>query len=433
MKKALLAVALAFVTFSGMAQKLDKAKDYLTKGKIAEAKTEIENFLAVEKNKGNAEAIYVKGKVYQAIAKDANLKATVTDPRTTAFECFKQYRSMESTKDSTKRYTAMILDNNAPLFDLYREYSADGATYFNANNFNDAMVNFGKCLEVFDYLGAEKLIPAMFDTTTTLYAGISAEKASKKDDAAKYYSRIADKKIVSEGFIEIYKWVADYYRQKSDIDKATHYSQLGREAYPKDQFWDAFDLEMIQEKGTKEQLFAKYEQVIKNNPENHLFPFNYAVELYQVAYTAEASKRPANSKELIAKSQEFLKKSIAIKGDYANAQMLLGQIIYNEGVDINNDMKAIRPPAGGKLKPEELKKKNDLRAETTKKFDEAVPYFEKVEALLNTQGKLKMDDKMLLKDALDILVTIYENKGNAEKAKEYTDKFNDVDKKHSGN
>ncbi len=433
MKKALLAVALALVTFTGMAQKVDKAKDYLTKGRLADAKTEIENFLAIEKNKGNAEAIYVKGKVYQAIAKDANLKATVTDPRTTAFECYKQYRSMESTKDSTKRYKEMILDNNAPLFDLYREYSADGATFFNANNFNDAEANFGKCLEVFDYLGAEKLIPPMFDTTTTLYAGIAAEKASKKDLAAKYYSRIADKKIVSEGFIEIYKWVADYYRQKNDIDKATAYSQLGREAYPKDQFWDAFDLEVIGEKGTKEQLFAKYEQVIKNNPDNHLFPFNYAVELYQVAYTAEASKRPANSKELIAKSQEYLKKSIAIKSDYANAQMLLGQIIYNEGVDINNDMKAIRPPAGGKLKPEELKKKNDLRAETAKKFDEAIPYFEKVEALLNTQGKLKMDDKLLLKDALDIMVTIYENKGNAEKAKEYTDKFNDVDKKHSGN
>lgn len=431
MKKALFVVAIAFVSLGVSAQKVDKAKDYLNKGKLAEAKTEIENYLAIEKNKTNSEAYYVKGKIYQAIAKDANLKATVTQPRDTAFAYIKQYLEMESKiKDSTKRNLAIVLDNNQPLFDLYREYSSDGATYYNANNFSEAMDNFGKCLDVFDFLMAKKYITPMFDTTTTLYAGICAEKANKRDDAAKYYGRIAERKIKSDGFIEIYKWVADYYRQKSDVATATKFVQYGREAYPEDQFWDAFDLEMVGEKGTKAELFKKYEEVIANNPKNHLFPFNYGVELYQTGYDQDITKRPANSKELIEKAKANIKKSIDVKGDYANSHMLLGQMIYNEGVDINNEMKAIRPPAGGKLKPEELKKKNDLRAETTKKFEESLPYFEKVEQLLNSQGKLKMDDKLLLKDALDIMVTIYESKGNAEKAKEYTDKFNDVDRKH---
>lgn len=37
--------------------------------------------------------------------------------------------------------------------------------------------------------------------------------------------------------------------------------------------------------------------------------------------------------------------------------MVLGQIYYNQGIDIANVNKTIRPPQGGKLKPEELKKK----------------------------------------------------------------------------
>ena len=81
---------------------------------------------------------------------------------------------------------------------------------------------------------------------------------------------------------------------------------------------------------------------------------------------------------------------------------------------------------------EELKKKKEeLRKEVAKKFDEALPYFEKVDQILGGQGKLKMEDKQSLKDAYDLLIMIYENKDNKEKAAEYTEKFNTVDKKHS--
>jgi hypothetical protein len=49
---------------------------------------------------------------------------------------------------------------------------------------------------------------------------------------------------------------------------------------------------------------------------------------------------------------------------------------------------------------------------------------------LGTKGKLKMDEKTSLKDAYDLLITIYETKNLKEKAEAYTTKFNDVDKNH---
>jgi len=108
----------------------------------------------------------------------------------------------------------------------------------------------------------------------------------------------------------------------------------------------------------------------------------------------------------------------------------LGQLIYNEGVDITNVNKTIRPPAGGKLKPEELKKKEELRNQVKAKFEEALPNFEKIEQLLGPKGKLKMEEKTILKEAYDLIIMINENKGNKEKADEYTTKYNEVDKKH---
>jgi tetratricopeptide (TPR) repeat protein len=459
MKKLFLTALLAVVAFLSQAQKLEKAKDLLTRKKFTDAKTEIDNVMAVEKNKTVSEAWYIKAKVYGAIASDSTLKGTVPDARATALEAMKQYLELETKeKDAAKRNIQLTLDNNAPLIDLYTGYSKDAASFYNASNYNDAFVNFKNSLAVFDLMSARGIIPIKLDTTTTLYAGISAEKAQKPDDAAVYYGKIAEAKAKGDGFVEIYKWLADYYRRKDDVTNAAKFSALGKEVYPSDPFWTGFDLDMAREKGNKDDLFKKYDQVIKENPDNYLFLFNYGVELYQTGYDPDASKRPSNSKELIAKAIEVMTKTLEKKPDYANASMVLGQIYYNQGVEINNENKNIRPKPGAKLTPEETKKKDELRAETSKKFDQALPYLVKVDELLDSQGKLKMEDKDNLKNALDLLIIINEEKVNALEQKKrqaeakkdaatvkqidaevkklqdtvtkYTDKYNNIDRKH---
>lgn len=459
MKKMFLTALLAAVGFLSQAQKLDKAKDLYNRKKLTDAKTEIDNVLALEKNKTVADAWYTKAKIYGAIAADSSLKSSVPDARGTALEAMKTYLDMESKeKDQGKRNIQLTIDNNAPLIDLYTGYSKDAASFYNANNYNDAFVNFKKSLEVFDLLSSKGIVPIKLDTTTTLYAGISAEKAQKPDDAAVYYGKIAEAKAKGEGFVEIYKWLADYYRRKDDVANANKFAALGKEVYPSDPFWTGFELDLAREKGSKDDLFKKYEEVIKENPDNYLFLFNYGVELYQTGYDPDASKRPANSKELIQKATEVMTKTLEKKPDFANANMVLGQIYYNQGVEINNENKNIRPKPGAKLPPDSLKKKEDLRVQTMQKFDQAVPYLTKVDEVLDSQGKLKMEDKENLKNALDLLIIINEEKANqleqkkrqAETKKDvagvktidaeikkvqedvtkYTDKYNNIDRKH---
>ena len=432
MKSFILAVVLVGSGFGLFAQKLDRAKEYHSSKKLNEAKTEIDNFLAIEKNQKNSEAWFWKTKIYNSIAADSTYRTSVPDARATAFESLKKYAEIESgVKDSTKRYLSLTLDQSRALTDIYSGYSKDGANFYNANNFNDALTNFRASLDVFDFMASKGWTNNIkFDTITTLYAGISADKANKPDEAAIFYGKIAELKLKQEGYIEIYKWLTDHYKRKNDIANATKFIRLGREVYPEDPFWASYELDMLREKATKEELFAKYEEVIAQNPTNHLFPFNYAVELYQAAYDADLAKRPANSKELISKATANLAKSLAIKSDFPNANLVLGQILYNEGVDYLDLNKAIKPAAGAKLTPDQTKKKAELRAEAQKKFDEAIPYFQKVEAALGSQGKLKMEEKRFLKDAYDLLVMIYESKQNADKIKEYSDKFNNVDKVH---
>lgn len=110
--------------------------------------------------------------------------------------------------------------------------------------------------------------------------------------------------------------------------------------------------------------------------------------------------------------------------------MLLGQIFYNQAIDIINKNKGIKPKGNVKLTPVQLKEKETLRGESSKKFELAVEQFKKIDELLGGQGKLKMEEKQFLKDSYDLLITIFEQQQKAEQATVYTEKFNNVDKIH---
>ena len=175
--------------------------------------------------------------------------------------------------------------------------------------------------------------------------------------------------------------------------------------------------------GPKDSLFAKYEEVNKEYPDSAIYFFNYGLELYQYATDSSTGKRVANADELIKKAQEKLLTSVKLNPNYPQAYLVLGQISYNEGVEFQ----VLGKPKGNS-NPAELKQRQEYRALAIKRFDEAVPYLEKVEQLLGTQGKLKKADKVALRDSYDMLVTIYESKKDKTKSDYWTTKYNDVDK-----
>lgn len=425
MKKIALSAWMLVSVAGAFAQNLDKAKDLYKNKKLNEAKTQIDGFLAVEKNAKNAEGWYTKAKIYGDIAADKALAAATPEARWQAFDAIQKYVSYDD-----KKQILLQLDGYKPIMDIYQGYFKDGADFYNAGDYKAAYPNFKNCLSVSEYMTKQKWSTVTLDTSVVLYSGISAEKAEKRDEAAIYYAKLADAKVNGDGMGEIYKWLVDYH-SKTNADKAQQYLKYGKELYPKDPFWDEMDLEMARSKGDKKALFAKYESSLAADPNNYVNRYNYAIELYEEGYKPTEAERPANSVELVKKTEEQLKKCLEVKADYVPANLVLGQLYYNQAIDLNNQAKAIKVVAPAtKLKPEEQKKKDDLRALMTKKFDEAIPYLEKVDQTLDGQAKLKSEEKGFLKNSLDLLITIYDQKGNKEKVKVYEEKFNNVDKKH---
>jgi tetratricopeptide (TPR) repeat protein len=221
------------------------------------------------------------------------------------------------------------------------------------------------------------------------------------------------------------KWLVNHYYTKKDEANMFKYLEIGRKAFPDDPYWLTFKLDYVREKGDKKAIFDQYEKVTAEFPKNPVYFYNYGVELYQYASDTSTGKRPVDADSMEAKARQNLQKALDLQPDYAQASLVLGQIIFNQGVDLQAQVKTIK----GKT-PEDIKKRADLRVAANKKFDESVPYFEMVDKDLGNKGKLKQEDKTTLRNAYDLLTTIYEQKKIQDKLDFWQGKYNDVDKVH---
>lgn len=397
------------ITYS---QKLETAIDLLKNNKLVEAKNEIESFLQVKPK--NAEAFYIKVKIYNAISQDLQLGKQYPNARMEAFNALKKYTEIDD-----KMLISLQIDGYKPINDIYTGWYQSGASAFNNKDYTVAFTDFVNAVAVSKFMNEKGWIVMPLDTNAVLYAGIAAEKLSRFDDAVHYYEMLVKARAKGEGFVEIYKWVANHYYEKKNYTEAAIMLMIGKEVYPGDPFWTSLELDMVRVTGNRDQLFAKYEQTISGDPGNHLYRYNYAAEIYLYAYNTDPSMRPENSEQLIVKAIAQLQEAIRLKPDFAKAQLFAGQLFYNQGVDILDRAKGMK----GTL-PADVKKRADTKAEAIKKFDEATPYFIKLESLLSAQAKLNTDDVTALKEAYDLLITIYDQKGMKEKVTEYEDKFN---------
>jgi len=423
MKRMLLSLLLAIVCSGLFAQSVDKAKDLLKANKFVEAKDEIDKVLLVEKNQKNAEAWYVKVKIYDTIATNAQLKGQYPDALVQSLEALKNF-----VKYDDKKQILLLQDGFKPLNVIYPGLFSLGVANYDAQKYDQSFMYFSAAVSAIDLMYKKGWIKQSMDSTSILYAGISAEKGGKRDDAVIYYRMIADSGITKIGgndMAEIYKWLADYYIRKNDKANAAKYVALGKARYPNDLFYDELALDELRKNGPKDSLFAKYEQINREHPDSSIYFFNYGLELYQYASDTSSGKKVENADELIKKAQEKLLTCVKLNPNFPQAYLVLGQISYNQGVEYQVLGK---PKANSN--PAELKQRQDYRAMAAKKFDEAVPYLEKVDQLLGTQGKLKKADKEALRESYDMLVTISESKKDKVKIDSWTAKYNDVDKSH---
>ena len=415
MKKVSILLLLLFSGIIGFSQTLDEINDLMAKKDYAAAKAGIDKYMADPKNAAKPDGWYYKGRAYNSLSYEKTVpEADLYDLKNNAYEAFRKYQQLDPGD------VRMKLENYASYLDLYFSLYDLGANLFNNKKFTEAYTAFKKALEVEDYILNKKYTYTQatlhpLDTALVLNTAIAATQAKKEDEAIPYYKKLVDANIAGDGYKDIYEYLVDYYNKKGDAAAMADILAKGKKYYPTNNFWNEIELANVSKSGDQAALFAKYDELLVKEPTNYAMSYNYAVELYNSIWGKDA-KAANNTMEMKDKLTTVLK--TAISNDQGiDATVLMSNHLWNIIADYNNEEILIKG-----TKPDDIKKKNAIKALKNKKMDECIPYAENAVKYFESKTDLKPLQKANYKIALNYLSDIYNLKGDKKKSDEYAKK-----------
>ena len=418
MKQFLLLTTTLVLAFFVQAQNYESIKNNLILGSSAAYKKAKED---VDKGMGNAkfaakpEAYILKATIYGGLAMDSATRLGPDAEKLTAEAeaAFVKYREMQPD-------LALLADpiyRNGPI-NIYSSLFSAGYKDYEKKNWVAGLEKFKRVVELSDLLIAKKLINLGVDTNSILLAGILAENAQQKDDAVKYYGRMAEMKVKGEGYEGIYRYLVNYYALKKDMPNFEKYKSLGKELYPSSQFfsYDKVDFAVGLEEDFHKKI-SSLEETINADPTNYKAVLLLGEIIYDTLNSRyEGAVTPANAAELEAKMLKTFAKASDLKPEDPLPLIYSGDHFVNKSIHINDAREAHTAAMKARTKPgtasskEDLAKRDALDAEYGAALDGATAPYEKAAALYAKKEKLTGQEKQQYKKVAGYLGDIYQNK-----------------------
>lgn len=412
MKKIFFLLTMSLSVFLVTAQKYEDIKNQLVFNKFKEAKVEIDKGMNNAKFTSKAEAYMLKTVIYAGLSMDDANKNTPAGDQLAADAdiAFKKYMEM----DAGLSLVSDPIYQNGPI-NLYSNYYSSGYNDYQGKKWEIAYNKFKKAAEYSDLLISKKLFQSALDTNVLILAGITAENSNNKEDAVKYYSRLADNKVVGEGFESVYRYLVSHYFGKKDMASFEKYKGLGKQLFPKSDYFDYDKVDFAV--GLQDKLEGKIkavEEVLATDPTN----FKANEVLGEVIYEAlnpakDTDPVPANTQELEGKMVAAFNKAAAAKADYEVPFLFIGDHFINKAVKANKaredhaaDMKTRTKP-GTMASKEDVAKREALDKAYGEILEKSMEPYQKAAAIFAGRAKLEPKDKQQYKKAASYLADIF--------------------------
>ncbi len=350
--KKILALIIVIVSVSSalyaQKAKVQTAWNYFNYDELDKAKTAIDEASQNETTVGMAKTWYYRGLIYQKTYKHEKYASLDPDPLKVALESYNKALEIDPQYEFKEEIVQKKMELGNQMF-------GQGVEYFNAKNFQKALVSFENVLLV-----------SGTDTSATLNAAFSAEKSGDKTKAKHYYNRLIEMNYKDP---KIYIFLSNMYKSEQDTAMALSTIKKGRQQFPADKNLVIEELNIYLFSGKINEAREMLNVAIQADPNNASLHFAQGTILDQLG-----------DKQAAAISY---KKAIELKPDYFDAYYNLGAMYFNEGAEMANKANDIKSNA------EYAKAKEKYDA----KFKEAQPYLEKAHELnpkdTNTMLSLK--------------------------------------------
>lgn len=396
MKKITLALMMLMLAFFVKAQSYDEIKQYVMLGQYKKAKEDVDKRMTNAKFAAKPEAYILKATIYSALAADSATQLTpeAATLRAESEAAFKKYQEMDPKLELVKD----PVYQNAPVR-IYSNLFSVGYKQYDEKKWAESFETFKKVDSYSAILSEHKLLTSALDTNVIILAGITAEQSNQKDEAAKYYGKLADAKISGANYESIYRFLVTHHFTKKDMDGFEKYKALGKELYPQSEFfsYDKTDFAVGLETSFDSKM-KSLEEVLAKDPTNYKANLSMGQLIYDTLNSkVEGAVLPANADELEKKMVAAFIAAGEAKGDEALPYLVIGDYFVM-------------------LKAEKIKKSDKKYGE----YLEAgrVPY-EKAAAVFAKKGvsSLNGSDKQQYKKAAGFLEDIYNYKKEQAKGK----------------
>jgi hypothetical protein len=398
MKRILLLITLSLSSLFAISQKYEDMKNKLIFNNYKESRKELDIAMTNAKFASNAEAYILKTTIYAALAMDSATRLTPESNKLTeeADAAFAKYREMQPDMS----LTSDPIYRNGPI-NLYNSWYSLGYNDYRDKKWDAGFEKFKKVVAYAELLIGKKLIDGPVNTDVLILAGITAEKSNHKDEAAGYYGRLADTKMTGEGFESVYRFLVTYYFGKKDYTSFEKYKSIGKELYPKSDFFsfDKIDFAV----GLETTLTGKVkavEEVLAKDPDNYKANEWMGEIIYRAFHPLkDDAAEPFDSAAMEIKMIAAFNKAAASHPDSIDAYLFLGDHFYDKSEKINEQRKEHVADMQKRTKPGTMASKEDIakRDLLDKQYGDAleaerIPY-EKGAAIFATRTTLTIREK----------------------------------------
>lgn len=344
---------------------------------------------ALEKNPDNADALELRGNVFQ---EKAFATPDITEHTTLLQEMMASYdRAVELKPDATADVGNML--DLAYFNEFQRGIQAFGRGQNDESAFADAAIYF----ENSSLIRPDSTGSYVNRAYALINAGETAEATAPLEMAI-------DKGDTDENTFVL---LADLYRSNENLEKEIALLEKASEHHPGNENIEASLLNAYIRSGQSDRAEKAYRDAISNDPGNKLYHYNLGSLLLE--------------KEQFAEAIQHLEHAIEIDADYANAYYNMGVAYVNHAVAVNEQVNAIddeiRDNKDSLSDDEEAAKTAEmekLAEERRTLFENSIEPLEKAKTLSESNG----DDVTGICQAL---FQAYAQTGNTEKAQSYSE------------
>lgn len=356
--------------------------------KLAEAKSEITQALATPEAQAMQSAWQAKGDIYSSVVTKELFKYSL-DPKSPfsgdndALEAYNAY--LKAIELSEKKFQKS--DALKGIIDIQEHLNNMGSMKYTKKEYDKAYESFNAYLKSHELLKAEgkesKLKDADLDNQIYVTA-LCALLSKKNAEAAALLEPLVKKGNAKE---EVYEALLQAKTDMGDEAGADAVLMEGRKKYPGSTLMLFAEINKYIKAGKLDELTDRLKEAIAKEPNN----MSLYINLGRVYDDLQSREKKAGNMQKASEYFDLAKQNytVACEKDPASNEGFyqLGQMYYNRAVAVAQQMNSLGNTS------EDLKKYKTMNTEMLGYFDEALPYFQKAEAIdpndINTLIALK--------------------------------------------